>query len=87
MTAATTRAAPRILPGLCGAGGPRYEYRGAFIASNEKGTVFSFFLEGFPRSGWSGLGNLEMIVRLVDSWLDLGRLPPSYVDEEASEVG
>lgn len=62
------------------AGGPNYVYRGAQIVSNEKQTNFSFRLEGFPgpNGGWSGLGNLDVIVRVVDAWLDTGRLPPPY---------
>lgn len=36
-------------------------------------------LVGFPGGGWSGLGNMQLIVRMVDSWLETGKLPVPYV--------
>lgn len=66
--------------------GPTYEYRGARIGANENGTVFSFSLLGFPGGGWSGLGSIDMIVRLVDSWCETGRLPPPYVTKEEGRL-
>ncbi|MBI0538989.1 hypothetical protein D9599_25895 [Roseomonas sp. KE2513] len=70
---------PRIVKPASGESGPVYNYRGALIGSNEKGTVWSFSLEGFPGGGWSGLGNIDLIVRVVDSWCDTGKLPAPYV--------
>jgi hypothetical protein len=65
-------------------GGPTYDNRGASIVSNEKGTSFSLALEGFPhgsRGYWGGIGNTAEIVRLVDAWLDTGKLPPPHVNK------
>jgi len=52
------------------AGGPVYGYRGAVISSNDRGTVFSFKLEGFPtaiRATGAGLG-------ISTWWWGIGRL-------------
>ncbi|WP_043834581.1 hypothetical protein [Muricoccus aerilatus] len=87
MTDQKSHRPPRIIVPIGSAGGPTYEYRGARIGSNEKGTVFSFSLLSFPGGGWSGLGNIDMIVRLVDSWVDTGRLPAPYVNRGAGESG
>ena len=73
---------PKLVAPSGSGGGPSYTYRGAQIGSNAKGTTFSFRLEGFPHDpngDWAGLGNLDMIVRLVDRWLDTEKLPPPYV--------
>ncbi|WP_043839664.1 hypothetical protein [Muricoccus aerilatus] len=78
---------PRVIAQIGGSGGPTYEYRGARIGSNEAGTVFSFSLVGFPGGGWAGLGSIDMIVRLVDSWCDTGRLPAPYVNKDAGKAG
>ena len=61
-------------------GGPTHAYRGAVIRSNETGTVLDLALEGLPgpAKGWSGLGNLVVAARIVDSWSDHGRLPAPY---------
>jgi hypothetical protein len=64
------------------ADGPTHDYRGAVILSNKQGTNLTFSLEGFPhgKSGrWSGIGNVAEIRRVVDAWLDQGRLPAPYV--------
>ena len=39
---------PRIVKPASVAGGPVYDYRGAVIYSNDKGTNLTFKLEGFP---------------------------------------
>lgn len=73
---------PKVVASASSAGGPSYTYRGAKIGSNGQGTTFPFRLEGFPHGPngyWAGLGNIDMIVRLVDGWLDTGKLPPPYV--------
>ena len=74
---------PRITKPTSMAGGPVYKFRGAVIHSNEKGTVFSFKLKGFPHDPaeyWGGLGSLDLVVNLVNAWLDTGRLPHPYVN-------
>ena len=48
MTEQATHPASKITAQIGGSGGPTYDCRGAVIHSNEKGTVFSFGLEGFP---------------------------------------
>ncbi|MBI0535081.1 hypothetical protein D9599_05775 [Roseomonas sp. KE2513] len=73
-----THPAPRVIATLCDAGGPLYVYRGARVASNGKGNVFSFTLVGFPGGGLSGLSSIELIVRLVDGWCDTEWLPALY---------
>ena len=63
---------PRIVTPVSSAGGPTYEYRGAVIHSNEKGTNYTFKLPGFPhgpRGLGSGLGHIDTVVDLVDAWL------------------
>jgi len=73
---------PRITKPASSAGGPVYEYRGAVIHSNEKGTNHAFTLDGFfhgPRGYWGGLGHIDVVVGLADTWLDTGRLPSPYV--------
>ncbi|WP_156963862.1 hypothetical protein [Muricoccus aerilatus] len=53
-----------------GESGPVYDYRGAVIFSNEKGTVFNFSLQGFPHGlngFWGGIGHIREVVRLVDA--------------------
>jgi hypothetical protein len=75
---------PRIVKPASGESGPVYDYRGAVIYSNEKGTNYTFALEGFPHGprGLSGsLGHLNVIVELVDAWLDAGKLPAPYVNK------
>jgi hypothetical protein len=57
-------------------GGPTYEYRGAIIEVNPLRTVYSFTLGGFPPRGWGNIADIEQIIRLVDAWLDTGKLPP-----------
>jgi hypothetical protein len=62
--------------------GPTYDYRGAAILSNKQGTNLAFSLEGFPhgKAGrWGGIGNIAEIRRVVNAWLDHGRLPAPYV--------
>lgn len=51
-------------------GGPTYRYRGAIIAASKEGTVFGFRLKGFPNGGWTGMGSLDLAMRVLDSWLD-----------------
>ncbi|MBI0536369.1 hypothetical protein D9599_12365 [Roseomonas sp. KE2513] len=58
--------------------GPSYAYRGAVIHTDRRETYYLFELEGFPHGGWTGLGSLWAVTRLVDCWLDEGRLPPHY---------
>ena len=29
---------------------------------------------------WGGIGNVTEIARIVDSWIDQGKLPPPYVN-------
>jgi hypothetical protein len=72
---------PRIVKPTSAAGRPVYDCRGAVIHSNEKGTIYSFTLDGFPhglRGYWGGFGHID-VVDLVDAWLDTGRLPAPYV--------
>ena len=74
---------PRIVKPAVGESGPTYDYRGAVIFSNEKGTVFNFSLKGFPHrpNGFlGGIGRIGEVVRLVDAWLDTGKLPAPYVN-------
>jgi hypothetical protein len=52
------------------------------IVTNTKETNCSFSLEGFrhgPNGRWGGIGHVAAIVRLVDAWLDTGKLPAPYV--------
>ncbi|MBI0535084.1 hypothetical protein D9599_05790 [Roseomonas sp. KE2513] len=72
MTNPTSHPPSRVIAQAGGSGGPVYECRGARIGSNENGTMFNFSLVGFPGGGWSGLGSIEMIVRLVNILLDTG---------------
>ena len=75
---------PRITKAGSADSGAVYEYRGAVIYSNEKGTIFSFKLDGFPHGHqgyWGGLGHMDVVVDLVNAWLDTGRLPPPYVQK------
>ncbi|WP_043834859.1 hypothetical protein [Muricoccus aerilatus] len=58
--------------------GPSYAYRGAVIHTNRRETYYLFELESFPNGGWAGLGSLWAVTRLVDTWLDEGRLPAHY---------
>jgi len=61
---------PRITQPTSSAGGPVYEYRGAVIYSNEKGTNYTFKLEGFPHGPqgyWGGLGHIDVVVGFVDA--------------------
>jgi hypothetical protein len=61
---------PRIVKPASGESRPVYDYRGALIGSNEKGTVFNFSLEGFPHGPngfWGGIGHIGEVVRLVDA--------------------
>ena len=51
-------------------GGPTYRYRGAIIAASKGDTVFGFRLKGFPNGGWTGMGSLDLALRMVDFWLD-----------------
>lgn len=74
---------PRIVKPASGESGPVYNYRGAIIFSNEKGTVFNFGLDSFlhgPNDFWGGIGHIREVVRLVDAWLDTGKLPAPYVN-------
>ena len=50
---------PRTVRPTSDAGGPVYEYRGAVIYSNEKGTIFSFKLEGFPHGPVTSVNVVE----------------------------
>ena len=71
----------RITKPTSSAGGPVYEYRGAVVFSNEKGTNYAFTLAGFPHGPWDywgGLGHLDVTVELVDAWLETGKLPAPY---------
>ncbi|WP_139281283.1 hypothetical protein [Muricoccus roseus] len=59
--------------------GPSWTYRGATIHSNQKGTLFA--LDGGPADlpgSWLGVGTKELLVRVVDAWLDHRRLPQGY---------
>jgi hypothetical protein len=55
-------------------GGPTYSYRGARIECLKGGHVCGLFLEGHPLTGQT-FGVVGTITPLVDSWLDVGRLP------------
>mgnify|MGYP006898572865 CR=1 FL=1 len=61
-------------------GGPSWRYRGSIIHSNERGTLFTLAEPpaGLP-GNWSGIGNRREIERVLDAWLDTGRLPAPYV--------
>jgi hypothetical protein len=62
--------------------GPTYSYRGAVILTNKQETNCSFSLEGFPHGAngrWGGIGGVSVILRLVDTWLDGGKLAGPYV--------
>ena len=62
-------------------GGPSYSYRGATIHSNKHGTLFS--LAGGPRGlpgRWASVRSLDLILPVVDRWLDRGKLPAPDVD-------
>ena len=72
---------PHLSRSLLSRGSDIAESRGAVIYSNEKGANYSFKLEGFPHGAqgyWGGLGHIDVIVQLVDAWLDAGQLPPPY---------
>jgi hypothetical protein len=62
-------------------GGPTWSYRGALIHSNRKQTLF--YLEGepadLPGGLWSGVGNKELLMGVLDSWIDHGKLPVPYL--------
>ena len=65
-----------------GESGPVFNYRGATIYSNAKLTNYTFALGGFPhgpRGLLGGIGHIDAIVALVDSWLDTGTLPAPYL--------
>jgi hypothetical protein len=72
-------AGPLIFPtaGLLPSVPVRYERPGCG-ASN-----LAFSLEGFPhrpKGRWGGIGNVAEIQRVVDAWLDTGKLPAPYVN-------
>lgn len=71
-------------------GGPSWRYRGSLILSNPKGTQFALEdqPEGLP-GRWRGLGNRQEIQRVIDAWIDTGRLPQGYLmpGEKAGAAG
>ncbi|MBP0443149.1 hypothetical protein J8J14_00020 [Roseomonas sp. SSH11] len=80
------RPEPKLLAQQGKHGGPSWTYRGATIHSNEKGTLFS--LENGPADlpgQWNGVGTKQLLIRVLDSWLDEGKLPPPY--SRPSQVG
>jgi hypothetical protein len=72
----------RITTPADGDNGPTYSYRGAVIVTNKQETNCSFSLEGFPHGAngrWGGIGGVSVILRLVDAWLDGGKLAAPLV--------
>jgi hypothetical protein len=75
----------RITSPADGDNGPTYSYRGSVIVTNKQETNCSFSLQSFPhgpKGRWGGIGGVAVILRLVDAWLDTGRLPAPYVMPE-----
>ena len=60
-------------------GGPSWKYRGAVIHSNRMATLFNVddAPAGLPGI-WHGVGNRSEIQRIVDAWLDTGKLASPY---------
>ena len=79
--------AAQIIKPATGDTGPTYSYRSSIIGSNAGGTIFSFTLDGFPGGWWSGPGDIEAIVRVIDSWLDTGRLATPHVKKGTGVAG
>jgi hypothetical protein len=48
------------------------------IHSNEKGTLFSLAWDQLPQPAWKGVGSKELLVSVIDSWLDRHELPRPY---------
>ena len=71
---------PRLITQTGKFGGPSYEYRGATLHANTKETLW--YMEGGPEDlpgFWRGVGNMAVLVRVLDAWLDHRTLPAPYV--------
>ncbi|MFH5926149.1 hypothetical protein [Roseomonas xinghualingensis] len=71
---------PRLITQSGKFGGPTWSYRGATLLANSKETLW--YLEGGPEDlpgFWRGVGNMSMLVRVLDAWLDHRTLPQGYV--------
>lgn len=55
-----------------------WEYRGAEIDQWGQ-NLFGLRMPGHPVDGAKGYGNMSIVVRLVDHWLDHQALPAPYV--------
>lgn len=68
-------------------GGPAYIYRDARIQCLPGGHVCGLAMEGHPLDGWT-FGVVGTVTRLVDIWVDEGRLPEYMrAAKPASEAG
>lgn len=69
-------------------GGPSWTYRGVTIHANEAKKVFGIQNPPARMPGtWGGLGNIELAQKVIDAWLDNGRLPAPYVNPRDSVRG
>jgi hypothetical protein len=59
-------------------GGPTLEYRGARIEAAKGSHISAAWLEGWPLHGVN-FGAPEIPMRLLDVWIDEGRIPPPYI--------